>query len=219
VVLPYTITTIRGNSVKVAYQGGMRTLALTPATVYISDGSYSSRTAFHIGDTIAYVATANNGPIKALVKLAASATYYSTPMQNQIILHEPCVGNPGEICSNGGGVSELDVHPYGERGANPGAKGDWKTIEGTLVSYNDSAIVLKSSSGALYTIKITENLVAEFNAQHNEAYNGLTIATDDTLEAIYRQPANTTHEVAADELEDVTLLVTGNVKTGVIQKY
>jgi hypothetical protein len=220
ILLPYTITSINGSTMKVAYQGDMRTLKLAPTTVYVSGGSYSSRAQLQVGNSIAYVSTGNTTPVKAVVELGLNATYYGTAMRNNIILHEPCMGNPGELCSNGGGVSAIDLYSYGEVGANPSAKGDWKMIEGTLVAYSSTSMVLKGSSDALYTVNTTENLISEFNTQYNHTYNGLTVAVGDTLQVTYRQPASMNgHLITSGEFENASLLVTGNVKTDAIQKY
>jgi hypothetical protein len=220
ILLPYTITAMHGSTVDVAYQGDTRTMTLTPTTLYVSGGLYVSHSALKVGDSVAYVATANNAPAKAVIKLDLDSSYYSTAMQRAIILHEPCAGNPGDLCSSGAGISGIELRSYGEAGANPDATGDWKTIEGKLVSYSDATITLEASSRATYTVNTTGNLIDGFNAQPNSNYGDISIATGDTLQISYRQSASAeAHTIASDELENVTLLVTGNLKIGAIQKY
>lgn len=220
-MFPYTVTAIHGDAVTVAGdKNDIRTLSIGKATTFIADGESIPAGNLKVGDGIAYIAPDGSGRVKAVVKLNLPLDYYRTAYQSLVITENECAGNPGELCRQGGGITGVRVDVSGEM-ASLRFTDDWeaKMIEGKVLEYTDDNVTLKSSSGATYRVSTPHGLISRFSADLSRNA-GLTIMPGDTLNVEYRQPKGADKRVVAgNEFEQMTLVVTGDVKTGSLQKY
>jgi len=227
---PFTVTAVQKDAIEVVDPlGAKQKLPIaSEKTTFIAGGVQTDASQFKAGDAVAYVGVGTGQPVKALIKLSEAATYYTPEMQNKIITWQPCPGNPADNCDmDSGPLSGVDIHPWGETGANPGvARGDWKTIEGKLVSKTADMFVIRGTSGAQFTVHTAEDLIDEFNTQYGKNYgasgssSNLVINPGSTLTVTYIQAhGEDAHVIGANEIKDVTLAVIGSGKTGPVRVY
>lgn len=197
-------------------------------TVFVDKGFKTNKSAFKKGDAVILISDNTYGPqygspltstLLAVVKLSLPAKYYSAAMQNSLAERTPCAGNIADTCLDGG--ASIDVWPRGE-GSNdsaPAPVANSLRIQGQIVSHSGANFVLKSSSGALYHLTASRDVISEFNALYAPNYQNATITVGDMLDVRYNPPATADKKVRANQIVSIKLLIDFTSKQNPPTKY
>ncbi|HTE22397.1 MAG TPA: hypothetical protein VK674_05145 [Candidatus Limnocylindria bacterium] len=225
-----TVQDISPDTISLIEEGrDQRTFALNHETIFIQSGQPATKRDIKKGDALLTVvryhyADENGGAptsseLLALVKVELSAHYYSWRVQNQIAERAACIGNTQETCTHGSGV---DVFPRDEAMTLPYPRptGETYEIQGEIVALEGKLFKLKGSSGKLYTVQTTEDVIGTFNENYAEAYGGLTIEIGDMLVVRYAQDPEADHQaVRSGEVLAVQLVTEITDKNNNLKKY
>jgi len=136
---------------------------------------------------------------------------------------DSCQGNRGEICI---GVPSVDLWPTGsEDASNPelstNSNDSMKNIEGRIQSIDGKQIVIKSSSGRLFTINFPIDAVAHFNTTRSRHYNNIKVAKNDMLFVTYFEPSSKKSlDIPVTKLQGADLLIkVGQGPLGAVEKF
>ena len=205
VIFPFTISTVNHRQVSASNQSkdSSRTFNLTDDTPIVFNGDIVKPNSLDKGDTVAFVVSGPKQELRALVKLSYPAQYYSysPDLLNSYHTRHECYGSPKSSCID---LPSLDVLRDGEGGANPGTQGEARLIQGKLVNYTDTQFKLQSTSGEIYTVYTTTNVIGGFNV--GNPYGAITIEKDDVLEVRYSQaPSDNPKEIQSTQYHNVQL--------------
>ncbi len=102
----------------------------------------------------------------------------------------------------------------------PRPAGETYEIQGELVASEGEHFKLKGSSGKVYAIQTTEDVIGAFNKNHAKAYGGLTIGIGDILVVRYaQQPGGDSQVVSPYEVLFVGLVTEITNKNNQLKKY
>lgn len=205
VLFPFTINDIKYQQVSVSnpYKD-TRTFNLNDATPIVFKGDIVKLSSLSKGDAVAIVVSGPKKELRALVKLSYPVRYYYSPnLQNSYHTRHECYGNPNSSCIN---LPSLDVLRDGEGGANPDTRGEARLIQGRLTSYTETQFKLQSTSGEIYTVYTSTNIMGIFNA--GNPYGDIMIEKDDVLEVRYSQTSgDNPKEIQPTQYHTVQLLL------------
>lgn len=124
----------------------------------------------------------------AVVKLSQPLKYYDQLAWQSLAERNNCYGNDADSCISGF-VAAVDL--YEANIVPDNTKTQMKEIQGVITSINGPTIVIKSSSGTLFTIQAPSDIVADYNA-HKAAqyYNGQTVQVGRSLQVRYIEAIN-----------------------------
>ncbi len=143
----------------------------------------------------------------AAITLDESYEYYDNQLANQAYEITPCEGNPSDDCTDLGGI-ELLVGVAAEDSAgvpvaeHAPANYLTATIEGKLVSWNDTTVVIKTSSGREVTITTSLNIIDTYNDTRADDF-GMTVKAGDTLSVNYARPEGVSSDTAIQYPQDI----------------
>lgn len=146
-----------------------------------------------------------------IIKLTLPFEYYE---EKQLLLTDlnECIGNPGELCPNTGGI---DVYPAGEgMGGNEELVIDRskenREISGKIVNIKSDSIEVKSSSGSIYLIIAPYNAFADYNSVHAQKHvDGdakLKIGSHVNIR-YYKIKGQSSKKIVPSEIEQISLLI------------
>ncbi len=130
---------------------------------------------------------------------------------------QPCLGNTHDECKV---APSVDFYPTGSEGAsNPDytASGDQKEIMGRIQSISTKSIVIKSSSGRIFTVNFPINAASNFDSVRDD----YTVEVGDMLYVAYNEsPGSSSLTIEPSQLQrSVLLLNEVKVKTDAPTKY
>lgn len=227
------LSAIKGGELLIQDSGSLQesSIKITPETKIIVDSRYGSLQQLKAGDTLAYVSkttvttknrddctktsctgdiVSSTENILAIIKLRGSFdTYRAIRSLTEVPV---CMGNPNDDCPNTGSI---DVY---EQLSNEAV--NYAELTGKIVTYSDTSIVIRTSSGREVTIGTPTNAIKHFNTTRAADY-GTTIEVGDTIKVAYGQLSGATNDTAVSKKQilQISLLVESSNKAGPYNKY
>lgn len=212
------------------------TYPITPETRFVVNHEYADWSKVHAGDAVAifvstkqtmkadlsctkqnchYSIAESQSSLLAVATLDQAIEFYRSGLSGQVYELTPCDGNPADDCGWGGAGIDLYTSTATEDNSVPhgtnttGNVPDGYTsasLQGKLVSWNASQVVIKTSSGREVTIHTSVDIISSFNTHRAREYN-YTIAAGDTIAVNYSHPQNATNdtEVSANTVWSIML--------------
>lgn len=186
------------------------TFATSAKTRYIADGRDVSAKDITVDDPVVYVTSqvehmtqsadcspqhcsTSGKPVStelvAVIKLSLPFQYYDQFAWQSLTERDNCMGNPNDTCLSGfiGGVDlyQGNVPPI----TNDGPQ--MKEIQGVITELNGNSVIIRSSSGTLFTLTTPTDVVASYNTQKAaQYYNNQKVVVGSTLHVTYVENAD-----------------------------
>lgn len=181
---------------------------------YIVNGKNASLDDIKEGDAVAYVFTRvhfmtrnQNGSIDtdntpnqvlvAVVKLSMPFDDYDQFAWQSLSEREACYGNPNEDCVTGGASIDLYIGGSSTKVSDTTLM---KEIQGTVVALKGNETLIKSSSGAVYTVTTPTDVISNYNTtKAAQYYNNQKVELGSSIIVKYVEEA-TAHatDISAD---------------------
>ena len=154
----------------------------------------------------------------AIVKLNLSFENYDQFAWQSLTERTTCTGNPNDSCLTGF-IGGIDLY-YGPASVDL-EKNMMKEIQGTVTQLNGKSIVIKSSSGSLFTLITPSDVVSTYNTtKAGRYYNNQTVEVGSTLRVSYTESADQhTKTLTSDMLMSVLLQTEGVGKSDAPTAY
>lgn len=205
VLLPYDITSSNNNSLSAEDVGSPSyKVQVVSSTMYLNDSSLVTRAAIRVGDEVALVVNNDNPTTtRAVIVLNLPAGYYNPMVFGEDFFEVvPCGGNTSANC-----IDTPSVGVWGslEGTPNNSNENDFE-IQGQLVSSAATSLVIRATSGKLYTITTPTNVIEAFNTK--QTYGPMTIGLGDVLDVTYQQPGGANpKDITSNQLQAISLLM------------
>lgn len=212
-----------------------KTLTLSNDTQYIANNSLTMQDAIQPGDSVIYVQdiiteqvtkkdsaghyNATGTPISRTITYVIKADlpfeYYNPSKQNQISQRKECVGNAQDSC-----IQTQLVDLYSPSAADVKSAGEAQLIQGLLIGHTGNTIKIKSSSGRIFTLSTSSDVIEEFNNTKSANYNELKVGVGDLLQVNYIT-SNDEAELTLDNAQIVSIQLALSMinKLDSVQKY
>ena len=186
-----------------------KTLPVTPSVRYIVDGHDAKASDISTSDPIVYITTVVtrmtpqpgcndqhcsmsgelvSETLQAIVKLSMPLENYDQFAWQSLTERTTCQGNPNDSCLTGF-IGGIDLY-MGSATIEMG-KTEMKEIHGTITEMNGSSVVIKSSSGTLFTINTPSDVISKYNTtKASQYYNNQTVKVGSTLRVSYIESPN-----------------------------
>lgn len=168
--------------------------------------------------------TVDGSPTKTIityvVKLSLPFDTYIASAGESLTNLQPCENNTDDLCTiNEGGITILQQPEVHFQHQDEGSAGFYR-IQGKVVSYNADNLKLRSTSGTIYVIKTSTNIIEDFNRKEASDYENTTIEVGDSLSVGYYlakgdAPTNITQKNVTDIMLDLEIIH----KDSSIKKY
>lgn len=118
----------------------------------------------------------------AVVKLSLPFENYDQFAWQSLTERADCAGNPNDSCLTGY-IGGIDLY----NGAGPtGMDGkEMREIQGVVTELKGTSVVIKSSSGTLFTITTPRDVVSLYNANRASQYNNQTVKIGSAISVTY----------------------------------
>jgi len=128
----------------------------------------------------------------AIVKLSLPLENYDQFAWQSLTERITCAGNPNDSCLTGfiGGIDLYNGSATMELG-----KSEMKSIQGTITQINGKSVVIKSSSGSLFTIVTPSDVITNYNTNRASQYNNQTVKIGSTLSVSYVETSDQHNKV------------------------
>jgi len=216
-----------------------KTMTVTPDVKFIADGRYVKSSDISTTDSVMYITsqtsviTPNPGCTKqncsssgslesetllAVVKLKLPFKYYDQLAWQSLTERQTCAGNPNDTCLTGfSGAIDL----YMGSPSTNSSESSYKEIQGVITSISGASVVIKSSSGTLFTINTPTDVIAAYNT--NKAaryYNNQKVVVGSSLVVRYIQKQNENSKtISPKELSSVQLQIELVGKSDPVRNY
>lgn len=175
------------------------TVSLNKDVLYIADGAVVAADKIVTGDPVVYVtidtthvvpnadcteqscgSTGNlvSKEIKAIVKLSYAFKNYDPLAWQSLAERTACAGNPADSCVNG---ASIDLF----MGSTVPDEGTYKEIQGMITEINAKTVKIRSSSGTIFTVTTSSDVIAEFNTKRSSLYQNKQITVGSSLAVSY----------------------------------
>ena len=216
----YTVKSIDGDKItfdaQPQYMKEEKTYTLAPSVRVIANSTYVDKQTIKVGDVIAVITKDTSEPIDAnnpdagsmsknelvyLIKMNLPLAAYDPLAQQSIAERTTCANNAPDIC-----VSTGSVDLYTGKAKTPAGSGDGITraIQGTIVSHDESSVVLKSTTGRVFTFIVPYDVIADYNKNRSQNYNNTIIGEGDIIYVMYLDRPGST-SLTADHNQIVTM--------------
>ena len=180
------------------------TLDTNSAVKYIVDAQQVAASGIKAGDSVVYItsdvkhmvpregcseqscgmsSTEKETTLVAVVKLSMPFENYDQFAWQSLAERQACFGNPDDSCLTGYAAS-IDLY----QGSTKVSEGSFKEIQGVVTSLDGANITIRSSSGSLFTITPSTNIVEKYNTEKAaQYYNNKTVAVGSSLIVRYSE--------------------------------
>lgn len=179
------------------------TMDTSESVRYIANGTDVKAETIREGDAVVYVVkekqhmvpqnctpqhcsiqpTESSKMLVAVVKLSMPFEYYDQLAWQSLAERQACIGNPDDSCLTGY-VSGLEVFT-GNTAPSINESKIMKTIQGVVTEQNGVSTTIRSSSGKLFTVVNTSNVISTFNNGRAAQYGWPTVKIGSTLDITY----------------------------------
>lgn len=211
----------------------------------VVDNQVVGRDTLKVGDSVFYFnpsfrvgrgATPATAPAEGVVifKLALEKQFYGLDFQSYVRTRTACRENPMLTCLKASNINHV-ILIVARGGYTPSLSdhAPQRELQGRVVSYTDTSIVLDAGGGKLYTIHTPRNVIHTYNtatvyglATFDTIYSKtdpeeLKIRTGDILGIVYSEQAGVySTDIPWEKLGGIDLMVERTVKDiGVLRKY
>lgn len=153
----------------------------------------------------------------AVVKLSLPFENYDQFAWQSLTERTTCAGNPDDSCLTGF-IGGIDL--YNGTASVTLENNEMKEIQGTVTQLNGKSVVIKSSSGSLFTITTPTDVISTYNKTKAGKYNNQTAKIGSTLRVSYVEAPNQhSKTLTSDILIDVYLQTEGVGKSDPLIGY
>lgn len=120
----------------------------------------------------------------AVIKLELPFESYDQLAWQSLAERTPCLHNEQDTCVSSGGI---DL--YMRADSNAGRANDvYKEVEGKLKEVAPSHFTLVATSGRVFTVQTSSDVIGNYNRQRSSGYGGITAGKDDVVQVGYYAP-------------------------------
>lgn len=168
-------------------------LKLDSKVKYIADSAYSDKSQFKAGDPVVALSHDTINPdtsriasqkLVFLIRMNLPFEAYDPRVQQSVAQKQVCINNAPDICTSTGSVDLYSGDAKLPNGKN-GDFGDTRVIQGKIVSYSGTSIMVEGSSGRQFSFVMTSNPIDEYNKKRSALYNNVTVGVGDMIEIRY----------------------------------
>lgn len=210
-------------------------LAITPDTKYIANNAEATANEFHVDDAVIYVqkhtmkyttiktdtgSSSTGEAVKStltyLIKVGLPFEYYGPGKQNQLAERTPCLGNEQDSC-----VQAARIDLFGPLAGRPTPSVTAiRDIQGIITKHEGTSLTIKSSSGRLFTMTTSSDVIREFNETRSGVYNNVTVDVGDMLSIQYLEDIHS-HAIILNpsQINHIALTLTMIQKSDPLKKY
>jgi len=162
-------------------------IGLDDPVVYITTETYRIGDSSNCGQSCSVSSEFVGTTLHAVVKLSMPFENYDQLAWQSLTERTTCAGNPNDSCLTGfiGGIDLYTGSTTSELG-----KTEMKEIQGTVTQLDGKSVVIKSSSGSIFTITTPTDVISTYNTHKAGQYNNQAVKIGSTLRVSYVESAD-----------------------------